>query len=225
VPVAGRDDVVATCLARLRLLVLTDELQPGEKLNQGELAARLGVSRVPVREALASLLAEGLVEARPNAGYTVVRPTLDDLAEIYLMRGLLEDALLETIDLAVIDVDVLRAHNERLAGLDPVAQFSEYREVNEAFHFEIFRASPQRMLRRQVTRLWILSEFYRSMYVRTDASHGRVVDDHVRMTEAVEANDRAALVRISSDHREATRAWLGRRLDRRDGPAAGRLRR
>jgi DNA-binding GntR family transcriptional regulator len=224
VPVAGRDDVVATCLARLRLLVLTDELQPGEKLNQGELAARLGVSRVPVREALASLLAEGLVEARPNAGYTVVRPTLDDLAEIYLMRGLLEDALLETIDLAVIDVDVLQAHNERLAGLDPVAQFAEYREVNEAFHFEIFRASPQRMLRRQVTRLWILSEFYRSMYVRTHASHGRVVDDHVRMTEAVEANDRAALVRISSDHREATRAWLGRRLDRRDGPA-GRLRR
>src|SRR5690606_17181174 len=128
---AGESD---TCLARLRQLVLTGVLLPGEKVNQAELAQRLGVSRVPVREALASLRAEGLVEARPNTGYTVVRPSLEDMAEIYLMRDLLEDALMETVDLTAIDVAGLRRLNARLPELDPLTQFADYREGNEAFH-------------------------------------------------------------------------------------------
>ena len=137
-------DGLDSCLTRLRQLVLTGELLPGEKLNQAELAQRLGVSRVPVREALASLRAEGLVEARPNTGYTVVRPSVEDLAEIYQMRALLEDVLLRSLDLASIDVDRLHALNERLAALDPMTHFAEYREVNEAFHFAIFGASSPR---------------------------------------------------------------------------------
>jgi len=206
---------VDSCLARIRQLVLTGELPPGAKVNQAGLAERLGVSRVPVREALASLRAEGLVEARPNTGYTVVRPTLEDLGEIYEMRALLEDALLATVDLAAVDVARLHVLNERLAELDPVAEFAEYREVNEAFHFAIFAASPRRMVRRQVTQLWVLSEFYRSLYVRTDTAHRRVVDDHVRITAAVEAGDLDALVALSGEHRKETQAWLGRVLARR----------
>lgn len=204
-----------SCLVRLRQLVLTGELLPGEKVNQAELAQRLGVSRVPVREALASLRAEGLVEARPNTGYTVVRPTVEDLAEIYQMRALLEDALLATVDLAAVDVDELRRLNARLAELDPLTQFAEYREVNEAFHFAIFDASPQRMVRRQVAQLWTLSEFYRSLYVRTDTAHRRVVDDHVRITDAIAAGDLDALIAISGEHRADTQAWLGGVLSRR----------
>ncbi|WP_337110305.1 GntR family transcriptional regulator [Prescottella equi] len=207
-----REAAVATCLMRLRQLILTGELLPGEKLNQADLAARLGVSRVPVREALASLSAEGLVEARPNTGYTVVRPTLEDLSEIYLMRGLLEEALLDTVDLSAIDVSTLHDLNARLAHLDPVTEFVQYREVNEAFHFAIFNASPQRMVYRQVTQLWVLSEFYRSMYVRTDSAHHRVVDDHIRITEAIESGDREALVRLSEAHRDVTQTWLGHLL-------------
>ncbi len=208
-------DEVDTCLARIRQLVLTGELPPGAKVNQAEIAQRLGVSRVPVREALASLRAEGLVEARPNTGYTVVRPTLEDLAEIYEMRALLEDALLATVDLESVDVAELRRLNDRLAELDPVTQFAEYREVNEAFHFAIFAASPRRMVRRQVHQLWILSEFYRSLYVRTDTAHRRVVDDHVRIADAVEGGDREALVALSDEHRAETQTWLGRVLSRR----------
>ncbi len=204
-----------TCLVRLRQLVLTGVLLPGEKINQAEIAERLGVSRVPVREALASLRAEGLVEARPNTGYTVVRPTVEDLAEIYQMRALLEDALLATVDLGTVDVPALRELNARLAGLDPVTQFAEYREVNEAFHFAIFDASPQRMVRRQVTQLWTLSEFYRSLYIRTDTAHRRVVDDHVRITEAIAAGDRDAVIALSAEHRAETREWLGQVLSRR----------
>lgn len=213
-------DGLDSCLARLRQLVLVGELLPGEKLNQAELGQRLGVSRVPVREALASLRAEGLVEARPNAGYTVVRPSVEDLAEIYQMRALLEDVLLRSIDLARIDVGELRALNGRLAGLDPVADFAEYREVNEAFHFAIFQASPQRMTRRQVTQLWTLSEFYRSLYVRTDTAHRRVIEDHARIIDAVAAGDLDAVLAFSREHRAETQAWLGQVLPRRTDAGA-----
>lgn len=211
---------VDTCLARLRQLVLTGELLPGVKLNQAELAQRLGVSRVPIREALASLRAEGLVEARANAGYTVVRPSIEDLAEIYQMRALLEDALLRSVDLPQIDVAELRVLNARLAELDPVTDFAEYREVNEAFHFAIFRASPQRMVRRQVMQLWVLSEFYRSLYVRTDTAHRRVIEDHDRIADAIAAGDLDAVLAFSSEHRAETQAWLGQVLPRRGDAGA-----
>lgn len=204
-----------SCLSRLRQLVLTGELLPGEKLNQADLAERLGVSRVPVREALASLRSEGLVEARPNSGFTVVRPTVEDLAEIYLMRDLLEDALLATVALGDVDVADLRRLNERLAELDPVADFAEYREVNERFHFTIFEGSPQRMVRHQVHQLWTLSEFYRSIYIRTDSAHRRVVHDHERIVDAIARGDREALARLSGEHRAETQAWMTQVLARR----------
>ena len=213
-------DGLDSCLTRLRQLVLTGELLPGEKLNQAELAQRLGVSRVPVREALASLRAEGLVEARPNTGYTVVRPSVEDLAEIYQMRALLEDVLLRSLDLASIDVDHLHALNERLAALDPMTHFAEYREVNEAFHFAIFGASSQRMVRRQVLQLWTLSEFYRSLYVRTDSAHRRVIEDHVKITDAITAGDLDAVLVLSGEHRAETEEWLGHMLPRRTGQSA-----
>ncbi|NYD57165.1 DNA-binding GntR family transcriptional regulator [Nocardioides marinisabuli] len=204
-----------SCLVRLRQLILTGVLLPGEKVNQAELADRLGVSRVPVREALASLRSEGLVEARPNSGFTVVRPTVEDLAEIYLMRGLLEDALLATVDLSAIDVAELRRLNERLAQLDPLAEFGDYREANEQFHFAIFDRSPQRMVRRQVHQLWVLSEFYRSIYIRTDSAHRRVIDDHTRIIDAIDRGDRPGLVALSSEHRAETQDWMAQVLARR----------
>lgn len=127
----------------------------------------------------------------------------------------IEDVLLDTVDLAAIDVGVLRVLNAQLAELDPVTEFAQYREVNETFHFVIFDASPQRMVCRQATQLWVLSEFYRSIYVRTDSAHRRVVDDHIRITDAITAGNREALVRLSDAHRDVTRTWLGHLLTRR----------
>lgn len=209
---AGGD---ASCLTRIRQLILTGVLLPGEKVNQADLAQRLGVSRVPVREALASLRSEGLVESRANTGFTVVRPTVEDLVEIYLMRGLLEGALLESVDLELVDVEELRRLNRQLGSLDPVADFAAYREANERFHFAIFEHSPQRMVRRQVEQLWTLSEFYRSIYIRGVGAHERVIDDHERIIDAIARADRDELIAMSNEHRSETEAWMAQVLGRR----------
>jgi DNA-binding GntR family transcriptional regulator len=78
----------------IRDAILSGGYKPGERLRQGEIAALLGVSRMPVRSSLRTLEAEGLVEIRPNVGavVTVLRP--EQIAEIYDLRELLETYLL-----------------------------------------------------------------------------------------------------------------------------------
>ncbi len=56
------------------------------------MAEHFGVSRIPIRESLKTLIGEGLVDHRANAGYTVARLTVDELEELYLVRGVLESA-------------------------------------------------------------------------------------------------------------------------------------
>lgn len=74
----------------IREAIFTQHLKPGERLVQDELAGKLGVSRMPVREALRSLEREGLVEMLPHKGAVVIGITKDDVEELYYLRSQLE---------------------------------------------------------------------------------------------------------------------------------------
>jgi DNA-binding GntR family transcriptional regulator len=75
---------------QLRTMILNGELAPGERLFEDKLAELLGVSRNPVREAIRSLEATGLVEVVPRRGAYVCRPDLEDLRQQLEIRGVLE---------------------------------------------------------------------------------------------------------------------------------------
>src|SRR5579859_7852287 len=75
---------------RLREAIYKGQLAPSERLREEVLASFLGLSRGPVREALAQLEREGLVIRQPNRGATVARLSLEDLEEVYSMRLALE---------------------------------------------------------------------------------------------------------------------------------------
>lgn len=74
----------------IREAIFTQQLKPGERLVQDELAGKLGVSRMPVREALRSLEREGLVEMLPHKGAVVIGIRKDDVEELYFLRSQLE---------------------------------------------------------------------------------------------------------------------------------------
>jgi len=80
-------------LAALRRMILVGELSPGSKITQDELAKLLGVSTMPVREALLRLDAEGFVEASPNRSFTVVPISQADVRDIYWMHATLAGEL------------------------------------------------------------------------------------------------------------------------------------
>ncbi|MEL7563708.1 MAG: GntR family transcriptional regulator [Dehalobacterium sp.] len=70
--------------------IMTGRYQPGERLTDKDLADQLGVSRTPIREALKQLIKEGLLSNEHNKGVSVFSPTLQDIAEIYVLRSSLE---------------------------------------------------------------------------------------------------------------------------------------
>src|SRR6476469_10319236 len=82
-------------LDELRRAILSGEVPPGSPIPVDEAADLFGVSRIPIRESLKTLIGEGLVDHQPRAGYTVARLTLAELSELYVVRGVLEMAALK----------------------------------------------------------------------------------------------------------------------------------
>src|SRR5512135_3555512 len=90
-----RDNVASHRIAdSLRTAILDGSYLPGMRIRQEDIAARSGASRIPVREALRMLQAEGLVTLVANSGAWVARLTLDECAELYQVRERLEPLLL-----------------------------------------------------------------------------------------------------------------------------------
>lgn len=202
-PVDDTSDV-GRCLHMIRQMILSGDLAPGEKIHQAGLAERLQVSRVPVREALSRLHADGLLVHRQNHGYTVARFNGAELREIYLMRRLLETELLRTAELDAISVDDLETINAEMVALANGTNAGEYQRLNVEFHFTIFAASPLAVVRQEVARLWNMSAFYRSLYlfVTEDTSH--LGDEHEQIIDAVRKRDLDELVRVMDHHRAKT---------------------
>lgn len=88
--VKSSDRLIDSVYARLRDMILLNELRAGQKLFDRDLAEELGVSRTPVREALGRLAMMGLVEARSRRGYFVPQYSPDEVSELYEFRKILE---------------------------------------------------------------------------------------------------------------------------------------
>ncbi|MFC5947561.1 GntR family transcriptional regulator [Pseudonocardia lutea] len=212
---------VGNCLTQIRMMVLAGELLPGQKVHQGDLAQRLGVSRIPVREALAKLHAEGVLDHRPKTGFTVARFNSEDLAEIYLMRRLLETALTRATDLSTVDVKRMRELLDRLSGVSPVTEPEEFAQLNKAFHFTLFEASPLELVRQEVERLWYMSSFYRALHLYEAKRSANLQAEHLRIIEAIEQNDLDRLILELDQHRASTEHMVVDRIGRSRRPSMG----
>jgi DNA-binding GntR family transcriptional regulator len=211
---ATRPSSAVRCASAVRTMILTGELLPGEKLRQEELAARLDMSRVPVREALSTLESEGVIVHRPNMGYAVARFSSEDLDEIYLMRRLLETELVRSVELAAVDVTEFERLNAELAATSIDSQREEFDHTNERFHFRLFEHSPLLRVREEIARLWRLSTFYRSLSWNGPGSQARVLAEHERIIEAIRAQDTASVVAACDDHRSGTQDLVAGRVSR-----------
>ena len=131
-----RDGYVAD---RLREAILRGQLKPGQRLDQKELAELLNVSRSPVREALRTLAAEGLVEVYPHRGAVVADLSLEELEEIYFIRGTLEGTAAR-LAVSKIDDDRIAKLQTILEKLNETADYDQWLELNREFHYTIYQA-------------------------------------------------------------------------------------
>ena len=121
----------------LRRAILAGEFAPGSQLRQDELAERFGTSRIPVREALRQLEAEGLVSILPNRGATVSTLSLEDVLELMEIRIALECRALRLAIPNMIDTDFESAI-EILRTYDAEPNPECWGEMNWAFHETLY---------------------------------------------------------------------------------------
>lgn len=140
----GKKSINDDVYARLREAILLNRLLPGQKLVDRDLAAQLGVSRTPVRQALGRLAMMGLVEARSRRGYYVAQYTPEQMSDLYEFRKILE---VNAARLAAQNADAehLREFNSILLDLDKIAIGPDNRakivELDFQIHDLIARAS------------------------------------------------------------------------------------
>ncbi len=191
-------------LAELRRAIASGELKPGKPIAQAIVAERLGVSRVPVREALKILQGEGQVEYLPHHGYSVTRLDLDDLREAYRIRQLLETEAAR--------VSVPGFGPEQVAALARVARevddagdredYVAMAVANRRFHFLLVEEAGMPRLTHLVRILWDATDVYRSFYYTDVANRHRVRAEHAGIVQAVAGGDVETVVRLLDEHRQ-----------------------
>ena len=140
--------LAADIAVRLRAAILAGHVGPGERLGEELLARSMGVSRGPVREALAQLEREGLVVIRRNRGALVARLSREDLEEVYTLRVALERlAIQRAINHATEQhLTELQLLIDRMAASGVAATEQDAAELDVAFHDVLFRAANHRRL-------------------------------------------------------------------------------
>src|SRR5215213_6251912 len=136
---------------RTRHAILTGDYSPGSPLRLQDLAARSGVSMIPVREALRLLEAEGFVESIPNRGARVAPLSMEDMLDVYRTRIVLElEALRQAIPMITPPVLAkARKLNNKIVRQFEQKGHAEY-EDHRAFHFVLYEPSESHWLMRLI---------------------------------------------------------------------------
>jgi len=210
----NRRTLAAQVAERIRQAILNRTLVPGSRINQYQLAEDLNVSLVPVREALKTLEAEGLVTIIPRRGAFVTEISLDDLDELYFARKLIEG---EAIALACEhftpqDFIILRNIIEDMKAATAIGDIHAFMQYNRDFHMHIYSTTKNRYLFQMIETLWERSELYRFRYVFVLRNADTIHQEHEDIFAACQAGDRARARLLAQEHIWHTRNGIHQQL-------------
>ncbi|MFC0115428.1 GntR family transcriptional regulator [Kibdelosporangium aridum] len=188
-----REQIRDEVLARL----VRGDYPVGERINEGQLADDLGVSRTPLREALAGLAQEGVLELRPNRGFWLSPLTVDEVKETYPIIGALEVAALRTcaIDELVASVPKLNELAQRMLDVDPIQAGA----IDDQWHDELLKSCPNKRLLHLIKAQKTVVHRYEFAYFTS----------------------RKRIMRAETEHRMIAKAILERDMDRAAGELIG----
>ena len=166
--------------------------QPGEvRLDERQLAQDLGISRTPVREAMAQLEREGFVRSVPRRGIYVVRKTKREVIEMIHAWAALESMAARLITQNAPDeqISMLRSMFTTFENGQLHAKLDEYSEVNIEFHQTIIRLSQNHVLTDLAANLFLHMRMIRRKTIAEKDRVDRSIRDHLNIIEALEARD------------------------------------
>lgn len=212
----GPSTTTQQVLNELRKAIVAGDFRPGQKVLQEEIAARIGVSLAPVREALRALEQEGQVVYRPRRGYFITELRVEDLQEIYALRRLLEERALRgtlpTLDDEAIERITAAARDcaEAAERGDVPAEL----EANRRFHFGMLDGPDQVHTMRLIKRLWDSTENYRAIYYNSPEERSAATEAHEEILDAVVRRSADEVIAALDEHRGRALRVLSRILSR-----------
>ena len=195
--------------------ILAGTYSPGERLITNDLANELGVSRMPVREALQRLeAATGLVTLIPHKGATVNVVSQDDIVEVFHMRAVLEGlaARLACPHMSKSGIDELARINEQILDHGDAIGEESFLELNWQFHSRIWKAADSPRLVQTLKLLYDASRGYRYMSITIPGRFKEVVREHRQIIAALRKGDAGEVEKIVNAHYNKTLAWLTRAM-------------
>jgi DNA-binding GntR family transcriptional regulator len=192
----------ALVLEELRAAVLSGRVRPGTSIPVDDVAARFSLSHIPVREALKTLMAEGLVEHEPRGAYVVARLTREELAELYVVRASLETAALSASVARATDSDiaVAAAALRELEAATATGGTADHHRWSRRFHMTLIAPCQMHRLLQMFERAWNVTEPGRPMSHASASATAALAADHVAMLDAFAARDADTLIRLSGLH-------------------------
>lgn len=186
----------------LRERLLAGEWAVGTPLRQESLAAELGVSRIPLREALQRLEAEGIVTLLPHRGAVVAPLEAPDVSEIFELRALLETDLTRRAvpHLTADDLARMKAHAQAFEEAVAAGDIPAWGDANRRFHEALYAPANRPRTMELVARL--LSQCDRFVRLQLTLTHGmpQAVKEHRAILAAARARDTVKATRLIRDH-------------------------
>jgi DNA-binding GntR family transcriptional regulator len=199
----------------IRDAILSGEFERGARLNQDELAKRLGVSRAPIRDALNRLEAEGLAQTQSRGGGMVVADATErEMADIYELRAILDAASTRLACERMSEAEVARlaAIVEETRRVTEAKDLQAIVRAHAEFHELIYSASGNAELVRVARNLWARSSRYRILALSDEENARRGLEQHAAILEAIQARDPARAVAMADEHDRSSIRHLRSRM-------------
>ena len=198
---------------RLRQDILRGGLEPGLPLRQDEIAARCGVSKIPVREALLQLVAEGLVALQPYRGFTVAGLRPDEADEILELRAVLECQAIRTAMPKMTDDDLARARRI-LDEAEATAELDRWSDLNWEFHASLYGPASRKRLLDLIRQVSNPTDRYIRVLIANANYRGRAEREHRAILSACELRNAEAAAALLDQHIRQTGVLLARFLNK-----------
>jgi DNA-binding GntR family transcriptional regulator len=198
----GRPEtLVSFASRRIKDALVSGVIEPGARLSPNKLATELGLSHIPVREALASLAAMGYVIHAGGRGYFSRILSHEDLVDIYQWRNVLEREAYRLSVPQLTDQDIAEMTElvEQMSQVLAPEDRTEYLALNREFHFVCFRRVGSRRLIRMLTYLWDSAQPYST----GDPTTSKISNaEHEELLPLLASRDADAVIEAMKHHRQ-----------------------
>ncbi len=204
-------DLGEAAYGRIRAAIRDGSLAPGERVTETDLAARFGVSRTPVRQAIARLEAEGLLTHEPRRGLSVARPDHQQVVELYVMREVLEGAAARLAAQHASETEI--AAMAEILAAEPAAfgDAAALAAINQRLHGMLYLAAHNRYLLRSLEQLAATMSLLPTLLTRDGRAEAAHAEHRAILKAIAKRNGDAAEAAARAHARAAQRhrlAWM-----------------